>query len=136
MRINITTRTISKITYLLSTIVIFLSLCIIPSIGLVLKVENFKCEGCNFFYNFLVSIIAICLWSIFYAVGHFSLFPNNTNSKSKKTNRLTFIDIYLKFLKINIGDKVLQSFSIAIVIIIANLFLIRFFLYQLLKLFN
>jgi hypothetical protein len=53
---NKITKRDSKIAYVSSIIIIFLSLCAIPTLGLIMKIEKFQCDGCSFFNNFLVSL--------------------------------------------------------------------------------
>ena len=55
MNKNKITKRDSKIVYISSIIIIFLSLCAIPTLGLIMKIEKFQCDGCSFFNNFLIS---------------------------------------------------------------------------------
>lgn len=119
----------SKITYLSSVALIFLSLCIIPTIGLVMGIEKFQCDGCSFFNNLLVCIIGIVAWSIFYGVFHLTFFAKDY--RSDKINTSTILKIYPKFLQSSMRDKPIQYISMLIVIGISYLLILRFFFLQL-----
>lgn len=119
----------SKIVYLSSITLIFLSLCIIPTIGLIMEMKKFQCDGCSFFNNLLVSLIAVIAWSIFYGVFHLTFFAKDY--RSDKISITGLIKIYPKFLQSSMRDKPIQSFSMLIVIAISYLLILRFFFLQL-----
>lgn len=120
------TKNQSKITYISSIIMIFLSLFLIPTIGLFANVEKFQCDGCSFFNNLLVSLIGIIAWSIFYRVFDITFFSKNNKNMSNISA------IYSNFLQISIRDKNIQSISILIVMSSCYLLIFIFLISQLL----
>jgi len=129
---NIITKKISVVTYLSSITIIFLSLCVVPTLGLILKVKNFQCDGCSFLNNFLVSLIGIIAWSLFYGVFHLTFF--SSDYRSDKINTSNFFKIYPKLLQHLMRDKKVQSVSIFLVMAACYLILVRFFILQMLDL--
>lgn len=127
---NKITKKQSKIAYISSVVMIFVSLCIIPTIGLFANVEKFQCDGCGFFNNLLVSAIGIIAWSIFYGVFH-TIFFSQENAKPSNLSK-----IYSNFLQHSIKDKKIQSASVMIVMVICYLLIFRFLISQLLVLIN
>jgi hypothetical protein len=122
----------SQIIYLSSIVLIFLSLCVIPTIGLILGIKNFQCDGCDFFNNLLVTIIGIITWSIFYGVFHLTFFAKDY--RSTKISPTTLLKIYPKFLQISMRDKHIQSASMLVLITIVYLLIWRLFFLQLFEL--
>jgi hypothetical protein len=126
---NKITKRDSKIAYVSSIIIIFLSLCAIPTLGLIMKIEKFQCDGCSFFNNFLVSLIGILAWSIFYGVFHIAFFSNDCRS-----DKINISNIYQKFLQHSMRERRIQSISMFIVFGICYLLILRFFIFQILDL--
>lgn len=126
---NKITKRDSKIAYVSSIIIIFLSLCAIPTLGLIMKIEKFQCDGCSFFNNFLVSLIGILAWSIFYGVFHIAFFSNDCRS-----DKINILNIYQKFLQHSMRERRIQSISMFIVFGICYLLILRFFIFQILDL--
>ncbi len=130
--LNKITKKWSLITYYSSIVLIFLSLCAIPTLGLVAKVQKFQCDGCSFFNNLLVCLIGIVAWSIFYVVFHLTFFATDYRSTKIRTSAL--LKIYPKFLQSSMRDKPIQSLSMLVVVAIAYLLILRFFFLQLFEL--
>lgn len=126
---NKITKRDSKIAYVSSIIIIFLSLCAIPTLGLIMKIEKFQCDGCSFFNNFLVSLIGILAWSIFYGVFHIAFFSNDCRS-----DKINISNIYQKFLQHSMRERRIQSISMFILFGICYLLILRFFIFQILDL--
>jgi hypothetical protein len=126
---NKITKRDSKIAYVSSIIIIFLSLCAIPTLGLIMKIEKFQCDGCSFFNNFLVSLIGILAWSIFYGVFHIAFFSNDCRS-----DKISISNIYQKFLQHSMRERRIQSISMFILFGICYLLILRFFIFQILDL--
>lgn len=126
---NKITKKESKIAYISSSIMIFLSLCVIPTLGLLMKVKKFQCDGCSFFNNLLVSLIGIISWSIFYRVFHVIFFSKDSGNDSGLSKA------YPRFLQYSIRDKTIQSISVIIVMSVCYLLILRFFILQILDLF-
>jgi len=122
----------SKITYFSSVVLIFLSLCAIPTIGLTARIEKFQCDGCSFFNNLLVCLIGVAAWSIFYGVFHLTFFAKDYRSTKIRTS--TLLKIYPKFLQSSMRDKPIQSISMLAVVAVAYLLILRFFFLQLFEL--
>lgn len=121
----------SKIIYFTTAILVFMSLCIIPTIGLILDINKYQCEGCSFFYNLLVSIIGILLWSVFYGVFHSMLF-----AKDIRKEKLTVKNSYSKYLQHSIRNGKIQTISMIVVMAIVCCLILRFFIFQLMGLFS
>lgn len=129
MNKNKITKRDSKIVYISSTIIIFLSLCVIPTLGLIMKIEKFQCDGCSFFNNFLISLIGISTWSIFYGVFHLAFFSNECRS-----DKINISNIYQKFLQHSMREGRIKSISMFVVVGICYLLILRFFIFQILNL--
>jgi len=133
---NKITKKQSKIVYISSVIIIFISLCIIPTVGILIKKPYFQCEDCNFFYNFIASLIAIILWSIFFGIFYIALFSKDVRNEKIKFEANVIKKIYVKYLQSSARGKIIQSFGLLLPIMIACFFILKLFFYQIIHLIN
>lgn len=125
----------SKLLYFIFSLIIFTSLCVIPTIGLMIKKEHFQCEDCSFFYNFIASIIALILWSAFYGIFYLSLFSKDVRQEKNELKPILPIKLYLKYLQSSRGKKI-QSYGLILPIAVMGFFILKLFFYQLFALIN